>query len=188
MKKGVLFLMLMLSGMITFSCSNTKSYGEMLKDEKKTIKKLIADSGFVILDKMPENMKFGPKEFVQVDGIYLNIVDTGNGKRAEENKTLVYFRFIQQGISKTDTMLVDYSDNDDYPLQFNYPLSADYGYPFASTDAGYYYTSEGTSIPLKYVGEHGIVKLIIPFKKGSESDQNNGMPRYYMWLKYTKFD
>lgn len=192
MKKGFVFLVLVISMVIGFSCSNTKSYGEMLKDERKAIKQMIKDSGFVILDKMPEDMKFAANEFVQLDGgIYMNVIDTGNGKRAVEN-TEVKVRFIQHGMGlNNDTSMYDCTLNHEYPLVFNYPLEAsvyETAYGFPSTSAEYFYLSEGTSVPLKYVGEHGIVKLIVPFKKGSDSDRTAGLPRYYSWLKYTKFD
>lgn len=193
MKKGFVFLVLMMSMVIGFSCSNTKSYGEMLKDERKAIKQMIKDSGFVILDKMPEDMKFAANEFVQLDGgIYMNVIDTGNGKRAVENKTEVKVRFVVNGlINNNDTSYYDCSLNYETPLEFTYPLETsiyDTGYGFATGTRDYYYLSEGISVPLKYVGEHGVVKLIVPFKKGSDSDTNAGLPRYYSWLKYTKFD
>lgn len=193
MKKGFVFLVLMMSMVIGFSCSNTKSYGEMLKDERKAIKQMIKDSGFVILDKMPEDMKFAANEFVQLDGgIYMNVIDTGNGKRAVENKTEVKVRFVVNGlINNKDSLYYDCSLNYDTPLEFTYPLLADVyerGYGFTTGTREYYYLSEGVSVPLKYVGEQGVVKLIVPFKKGSDSDGTAGLPRYYSWLKYTKFD
>lgn len=194
MKKGFIFLMLIISMVLAFSCSNTKSYGEMLKDERKAVKQMIKDSGFVILDKMPEDMKFAANEFVQLDGgIYMNVVDTGNGKRAVENKTTVYVRFITNGIGVNDTVGYNCIENGTYPLEFTYPLLADNGYgysnyTFTSGTAEYSLLGEGTSVPLKYVGEYAVVKLIVPFKKGSEMDMTNGTPRYYSWLKYTKFD
>lgn len=161
----------------------------MLKDERKAISRLIKDSNLVVLDEFPADMVFGPNEFVKLDGgIYLNVVDTGNGRRAVENKTEVYVRFIVKGLIGSDTAAIDLIQNSARPLSFTYPLNADNGYNFASTSMEYYYLSEGTSVPLQYVGEGGIVKLIVPFKKGSESDQGNGVPRYYMLLKYTKFN
>lgn len=182
--------MMMSALLLTFSCSNTKSYGEMLKDEKKAIKQLIQDSGLVILNDFPADSVFQPNEFVQLDGgVYMNVVDWGNEKRAVENKTITYVRFKVRGIMGDDTTLVDITTNASYPTSFTYPLYVDYGYPFSeSSGIQYAFLSEGTSLPLKYVGESGIVKLIVPFKKGSEYDQTNGQPRYYSWLKYTKFE
>lgn len=190
MKKGFVFLLLSVSLLFTFSCSDTKSYGEMLKDEKNAIKQMIQDSAFVILDDFPADSVFKPNEFVQLDGgIYMNVIEWGNEKRAVENKTVTYVRFKVRGLLGTDTAYVDITGNGAYPTSFTYPLNADYGYPFSeSSSLQYAFLSEGTSLPLKYVGENGIVKLIVPFKRGSEYDQTNGQPRYYAWLKYTKFD
>ena len=52
------------------------------------------------------------------------------------------------------------------------------------SDSKYYYVSEGLQAPLKYVGHHGRVKLIVPFDKGTYQDQGYYYPVYYEVLEY----
>ena len=50
MKKGFNILLILCTALVAISCSKTKSYTDMLKDEKKAIERFIDDKGLEILD------------------------------------------------------------------------------------------------------------------------------------------
>ena len=53
MKKGFNILLILCAALVAISCSKTKSYTDMLKDEKKAIERFIDDKGLEILDDFP---------------------------------------------------------------------------------------------------------------------------------------
>ena len=76
MKKGFNILLILCAALVAISCSKTKSYTDMLKDEKKAIERFIDDKGLEILDDFPADSVFKENQFVLLDnGVYLNIID-----------------------------------------------------------------------------------------------------------------
>ena len=55
MKKGFNILLILCATLVAISCSKTKSYTDMLKDEKKAINRLIDENDFEILKDFPED-------------------------------------------------------------------------------------------------------------------------------------
>ena len=83
MKKGFNILLILCAALVAISCSKTKSYTDMLKDEKKAIERFIDDKGLEILDDFPADSVFKENQFVLLDnGVYLNIIDKGSDQRA----------------------------------------------------------------------------------------------------------
>ena len=163
MKKGFNILLILCAALVAISCSKTKSYTDMLKDEKKAIERFIDDKGLEILDDFPADSVFKENQFVLLDnGVYLNIIDKGSDQRAVQYKTKMLYRC---GTSPIAFTYGDYSKNSPY-------------------DPSYYYVSEGMQEPLKYVGDRAKVKMIVPFKRGAYNDQSNGQPVYYEILEY----
>ena len=174
MKKGFNILMIVFAAAVLFSCDKTKSYTEMLKDEKKAINNLIDENGFKILKDYPANGVFAENEFVKLDNdVYLNVVDSGNGNRATIGKTTVLMRVIGQ-FFMTDTFnhngFTSYTD----PIIFKYGYNTTIDNQYIST----LFLGEGLVSALEYVGDSASVKMIIPFKLGSEYSNNNGLPTY----------
>ena len=58
MKKGFNILLILCAALVAISCSKTKSYTDMLKDEKKAIERLIDANDFEILDDFPKDSIF----------------------------------------------------------------------------------------------------------------------------------
>ena len=82
MKKGFNILLILCAALVAISCSKTKSYTDMLKDEKKAIERFIDDKGLEILDDFPADSVFKENQFVLLDnGVYLNIIDKGTMAR-----------------------------------------------------------------------------------------------------------
>jgi hypothetical protein len=151
----------------------------MLKAEKKAIDRHINEQGFEILKDYPENGVFGEKQFVLLSsGLYLNVVDSGNGNRAEYG-TSVLLR--ASGKMLLDT--VTFNGFDPMSTILSWPLEFKYG-KYNSNDVSSYFFSEGLMSVLEYVGDSSVVKLIVPFKIGSASQKTSGDPIYYDKVRY----
>ena len=75
------------------SCGKTKSYTDMLNDEKKAISRLIDERGFEILSEFPKDSIFKENQYVKLkSGLYLRIIDKGSDQRAVLYSTKVYYR------------------------------------------------------------------------------------------------
>ncbi len=93
MKKGFNILLILCAALVAISCSKTKSYTDMLKDEKKAIDRLIDENDFEILKDFPKDSVFKENQFVELEnGVYLNIIDKGTSERAVQYKTKILYR------------------------------------------------------------------------------------------------
>lgn len=202
MKKGFNILMIVCAALLALSCSKTKSYTDMLKDQKKAIDRLKDKEGFVFLKDFPKDSIFKENEFVELEnGVYLNIIDKGTSERAVYGTKILYRCTMYYPMN---TAYIGYKDTSTgwpvtpYGLNLtsdNKSLSSNYGphsngtspYPFTYGDYTSWYVSEGLMTPLLYVGDRAKVKLIVPFKRGLSADNNNGEPAYYEILEY-KFE
>ena len=184
MKKGFNILLILCAALVAISCSKTKSYTDMLKDEKKAIERFIDDKGLEILDDFPADSVFKENQFVLLDnGVYLNIIDKGSDQRAVQYKTKMLYRCkMSYFMDSTIVAIENYGphSNGTSPIAFTY---GDYS-KNSPYDPSYYYVSEGMQEPLKYVGDRAKVKMIVPFKRGAYNDQSNGQPVYYAILEY----
>jgi len=193
MKKVFNVLMILCAGLFVLACSNkAKSYTDMLKAEKKAINKLIGDEDFEIIKRYPENGVFGDKQFFKLDnGVYLNVIDSGNGTRAVAGKTRVFCRFTANRIMLDSVILSNYNEAGTYPVVFKY--NGAYSSIEAGSSISLYQEyleglfSEGLLTGLQYVGDQGKVKLIVPFKVGSTTDMQNGWPVYFEIVQF-KFE
>ena len=172
MKKGFNILLILCTALVAISCSKTKSYTDMLKDEIEAIERFIDDKGLEILDDFPADSVFNENQFVLLDnGVYLNIIDKGSDQRAVQYKTKMLYRCKMSYFMDSTIVAIE-----------NYgPHSNSKNSPY---DPSYYYVSEGMQEPLKYVGDRAKVKMIVPFKRGAYNDQSNGQPVYYEILEY----
>lgn len=192
-KIGILML---LAGVVLFSsCNNNKTYAEMKKDQKKAIDKFVTERGIEILHKWPVDSAFAENQFLLLDnGVYLNIVDSGNGNRATQYKTKILMRCSGQRIFQGDTAKFNTFDNYYHPIEFIYGYASTVMNQWVSYYVGpsyeepiqCYYLSSGVESILQYVGEDAIVKLIVPFEEGStyQSSSNYGAPLYYERVRF----
>lgn len=192
MKKGLTwFFSVIAVVLLVSSCSKSETYSDKLKNERKEIKKFLDANGFVVIGSYPTDKVFEKNEFYRdpETGVYINVVDSGNGNRAKsEDLPKVTYRFSKTyplPASATDTV----SNNDaagTQPMSFTYGRSATYTYSANSNVLEYFYLSEGVTVPLKYVGENAVVRIIVPFSKGSTYQQNYSYKAvYYGYLNYT---
>ena len=179
MKKGFNILLIACAVLMVVSCDKTKSYTDMLKAEKKAINRLIDEENFDILDEYPANGVFGPKQFVKLDnGVYLNVIDSGNGNRAVLGKTTVLCRFSGVSIME-DSLSFNNFRTGTWPVEFKFGL-------YTAIDSNPYneFLSEGLATGLSYVGDSSYVQLIVPFKVSSDYYRNLGYPLYFSKVRY----
>lgn len=186
MKRSFNILLIVFATLLVVSCDKTKSYTDMLNAEKKAISRLIDEEGIEVLDDYPENGVFGPNQYVKLEnGVYLNVIDSGNGQRAVQYKTNVFCRFIAENFMTGDTVLYDnLTTSSTPPVEFKYDL-----YTSPIEGAGYFnqFLGEGINTPLAYVGDSSYVKLIVPFKRMGQSSsfQQYGYAVYFKKVRYT---
>ncbi|WP_085535820.1 DUF4827 family protein [Massilibacteroides vaginae] len=185
MKKGFSILMMIVAAVIVVSsCSESqRTYTEMLKDERKIIKKLIDSLDIKLLDDYPENGVFAENEFFQLpSGLYINVIDSGNGNRAVANQIIsCRFEFDYFNGKSGTSETVNGFDNEYHPLEFKFGYSSVLE-GSKSVFSGFY--GQGIVEPLSFVGDSSYVKLIVPFKVGGQSQQTGGDPIYYKKLRY----
>lgn len=190
MKKLIGGILAILTLVILFpSCDNTESYADKVKKERKNIKNFIAQNNIDVIYEYPEGGKFKDNEFFYTSGIYMQVVDPGNEnikvRDPNEFYTVVNVRFKETRILP-DTITYNNLDNGSYlPIEFKYGNVNTYLNSSKSNRDAYIFLSPALATPLKYVGDEGIVKLLIPFSQGSHYQQYENYGATYMgYVKY----
>jgi hypothetical protein len=189
MKKTLVFVIALIVALAysLTSCDKQKSLQERLQEERRAIERYIKRNGLVILDEYPEGRAFGEKEFFRTsDGLYIHVVDSGNGQRAVplENEVTVRFEY-RHDIAVSDTSITYWNQTSlIQPFSFKYGLSQSYTVSGSLVCVGWVY-------PLSYVGKLAVVDLIIPSALGSTEDNNVNYgvinPVFYKGVTYTNF-
>lgn len=197
MKKLTLQLFSLLAiGLAFQSCNKTKTYAEMLSDEKDAISAYISKHNIKVISKDQfESQKetTGANEYVAFpeDGTYMHIEEKG-GKLAQNNDVILT-RFLEVNVVANDTTLTNYYDNTSVD-QFRYTRTDDskgnilatYGQFFQEQNQKAYMLSYyGSAVPsgwlkaLRFVGDKAKVKIIVPSKLGHSTAQQNVTPYFY---------
>mgnify|MGYP001540130971 FL=1 len=131
MKKLTLFFFALLAVCLAFqACDNSKTYAEMLEEEKDAIKAFIKDSSIVVISQsefyaQDSTTDVSRNEYVQLaSGVYMQIVDKGSTNPADTIKPndLVLVRYeelnLQSGylMSNLDIPIPDYLDEFKYTV------------------------------------------------------------------------
>jgi hypothetical protein len=183
MKKTWIFVItsIVLLTYLLSSCDKQKSLQERLQEEKRAINRYIDRNRLVILDDYPKSGVFGEKEFFKTsDGLYIHVVDSGNGRRVVPLVDEVTVRFeYRHDIAVSDSSILKWNASGlIQPYDFKYGLSQSYSASGSMVCVGWVY-------PLAYVGESAVVDLIIPSSLGSYSDNSNINPVFYKGVIYT---
>lgn len=214
MKKLIfLFLSVIAAGSLFQACDNSKTYAEMLEDEKNAVNKFIKDSAInvISLEEFERDTitDLSRNEYVAFsNGVYMQIVDRGNEDDPEDafaNNNVICARYLEKNIASNEltcfnVVLPEYINASDYyrsPLTFRYvnENSSAYGIVLSTPlDYDYLWTenSYGTAIPggwllaLPYLRDNAHVRLIIPSKMGHSISQQNVIPYYYDIWKFEK--
>ena len=176
MKKLIfLFLSVIAAGSLFQACDNSKTYAEMLEDEKNAVNKFIKDSAInvISLEEFERDTitDLSRNEYVAFsNGVYMQIVDRG-GKDEDKsefenavdtfaNNNVICARYLEKNIASNEltcfnVVLPEYINASDYyrsPLTFRYvnENSSAYGIVLSTPlDYDYLWTanSYGTAIP-----------------------------------------
>ncbi|MDR1814176.1 MAG: DUF4827 domain-containing protein [Tannerella sp.] len=150
--------------LFSVSCNDTKTYEELKSEEKVVIRRIIASKDIEVLSEFPASGVFGENQFVQLEsGIYLNIVDSGNGVRATAGTTTVLVRTRGEIYDADTPYHFNTFANTAYPFEFLYGM-AYYVVNEHAQSGDYYYLAFGMGLEsiLQYVGDSSVVKLIVP--------------------------
>lgn len=203
MKKLTLFLLVLFALGLGFqACDNTKTYAEMLEEEKDGIKAFIKDSNIVVISQsqfyaQDSTTDVSKNEYVQLaSGVYMQIIDKGykdeNGKLINPNDTVkdgdeILVRFSEFDILKGKLSLSNLNAAETVDA-FRYTVTSSsiaglflQGYMLSVYGSA---VPAGWLVPLSYVGNGGSVKLIVPSKMGQQTAMNYVYPYYYYIQKY----
>ena len=186
MRKTVIFVLsaIVLTS-INIACNQNKTTMELIREEKRAIERYLDRRNIKVLRTYPKDSIFGENEYLLTkDGLYMQVVDSGNGRRVRPLIDRVQVRFESFHYIKA------YVRGDTASIKLDYtwfPMEFIYGQPgsYAKDPSGL--PCDGWAIPLLHVGEGAIVNLIIPSRIGNSTDNANFAPVFYRNLKYTSF-
>ncbi|MDR1556460.1 MAG: DUF4827 domain-containing protein [Tannerellaceae bacterium] len=188
MKKGFNIGLVLCVVLCVLSCNNNPQYSDMLDAQERAINRLIDENDIEILDAYPANGVFKDNQFIILDnGVYLNVIDSGNGNRAQAGSTSVFCRFFVKCLIEwqyMDTTTVDYFRNGTEPITYVYGASS----PLYNNNTASFFSTLLFS-GLEYVGDSSEVKLIIPFHLNGNNSTflQAGVPLYFSKVRY-RFD
>lgn len=207
MKKLLLiFFSLLAIGYIFQACDNTKTYAEMLDEEKDAVNAFIRDHKINVISEDEFKAKgyttdLEKNEYVSFtsNGIYMQIVNKGVEGDTIRNNNEIAVRLVTTDVKTNDTVyfnvvLPGFEHRPDlytYPDVFRY---VDNG----TTVAGVFLQGnlpsyqQSTDVPpgwlvaLKYVTNFGHVKIIVPSKMGYQEANKAVTPYFYDIRKFQK--
>lgn len=164
------------------SCSDKKSYAELLTEEDQYVNHFLSDQ--CVVDHVPADGVFetGPDApFYRMDedgNVYMQVLSPGNDQRPAKNNR-VYFRFTRYNLSRYETGkdMAGLGNQEDvtgsngigslYFLYDNYDLSV-------SSQFG-----SGLQVPMKYLGTDAHVMLVVKSQYGWTKETANVIPFLY---------
>ncbi len=173
MKRLIYFLLLSISTSFFFSsCSNTKTYAELLNDESMLIKAFIKRNNIRVLSTFPKDSDWKANDYVlTASGLYFHLVTPGDSITSDtlQLKDVVVPRFKQYTLDAVSDTISNWSTID-YP----YPSTFVYGdYTSTSSCSGF---QEAVSYMKRNDSE---AKLIIPSKLGFSTYLSSVTPLGY---------
>lgn len=196
MRKLIFFFLSLLAFGLSFeSCSNTKSYADMLDDEKAAISAFIKDHDIKVITQSEfyandSTTDLSKNEYVHLaNGVYMQIVDKGstNAEDTVRKNDKILVRFMEYSIMAADTTLSNLN-NPEVVDEFNYTTSS--SSLSGIFTQGYMYSVYGPAVPagwlvpLPYIRSMGHVKLIVPSKMGHSTASRDVSPYFYDIRKY----
>ena len=177
MKKLTLFFLSLLALSLGFqACDNSKTYAEMLEEEKDGINDFIKDRNIKVISQ---------SEFYGQDST-TKCKDRGDA--VDESNDQVLVRFMEYSILDKDTTLSNLAAAETVD-EFRYTVtSSSIAGTFLQGYMMTYYSSPavpaGWLVPLSYVRDMAHVRLIVPSKMGHQTAMQYVYPYYYDIRKY----
>ncbi|WP_417010027.1 DUF4827 domain-containing protein [Bacteroides congonensis] len=215
-KRLFLFLSLLTAGSLFQACDNSKTYAEMLEDEKNAVERFIKDSAIHVISE--EQFKangyktdLNKNEYVSFssNGVYMQIVDKGTLVVPDKpaaidsfaNNNIICVRYAEINVDTRELAafnipIEEYMDAGQlyaYPAVFRYVEAETYSAgTFIEMDYvwGQYYAStavpQGWLLALPYLYDNAHVRLIVPSKMGHQSAQQYVTPYFYDITEFRK--
>lgn len=170
-----------MAGMMS-SCSDNKSYADLLTEESYAVNQFLVNQN-VILD-IPEDSVFeegadAPYYRLDEDGnVYMQVINSGNKNMMAGEDELIYFRFERNSLQNYDPVTKTFSVE-------SWGNSEDLSLGSASFRFGNYTLSSssqwgtGLQLPLSFVGMESEVNLIIKSQSGMTSEIAQVIPFLY---------
>ncbi len=184
---GFSILTMSVLGIWCNSCSDTKSYSELLRDEEKATNWYMANQKIELdipSDSILEYGENAPFYKMDEDGyLYMKVLNPGDRNNRPVKGDMVYFRFLRQNINTlyaTGSAKWEGNSND-----MNNPLGSTsliYGNLRLEGTALY---GTGIQVPLDYLGYNSEVMMVVRSYQGFTTDQSQCIPYVYN-VKYYK--
>lgn len=180
---AVLFAILMALA----SCSNGRSYAEMLNDESKYTNNFLADQRVVGYESRDSTFKFevGPDApYYQMDedgNLYMQVLSAGTPGNYATNDQLIYFRFTRYALTdyKNGKLPAGAGNNTDVNDNSTY-------FRFNNMAASSYYNyGSGIQEPLHYLPINCEVNIVVKSQLGPSSEIASVVPYLYN-IRYFK--
>lgn len=191
-KLTLLFIALLCVGAFFQACDNTKTYAEMLSDEKDAINDFIKTNKIKVISQSEFEKDtitdVAANEYVGFsNGVYMQIVDRGEGDTVKTRDEILA-RFMEYDIMQKDTTIVSNFGTDGGVDSFNYTVSgSSISGTFIAGNMLHYYGANvpsGWLIPLPYIKDRAHVKLIVPSKMGHSIASQYVYPYFYDITKF----
>ena len=197
MKKLTLFLLVLFALGLGFqACDNTKTYAEMLEEEKDGIKAFIKDSSIVVISQsqfyaQDSTTDVSKNEYVQLaSGVYMQIIDKGSENKNDTVKDgdEILVRFSEFDILEGKYTWVNNLNSPEVVDAFRYSVTSSsiaglftQGYMLSAYGSA---VPAGWLVPLVYIRNGGRIKLIVPSKMGQSKAMQQVWPYFYYIQKY----
>lgn len=162
------------------SCSDSKSYAELLRDENQAVNLFLSQHR--VIDEIPADTVFetGPNApYYRIDdegNVYMQVLEKGTDEKPEKGDR-VYFRYMRYnlfyyevGKDNTDLGAGNMNDMSSTPTFFIYD-------DFSIEDSYQYGT--GIQMPLEFLGYNSKVSLVIKSQDGPAGDMTYVIPYLY---------
>lgn len=167
------------------SCSDSKSYSELLNDEKHNINAFLSNQkviNYVPADSVFECGENAPYYRMDEEGnVYMQIVDPGDGDKPEDNE-VVYFRYIRYDLSNyaaSDSLPTGAGNANDMESSATWFRLNNYRIT-ASSQYG-----PGVQLPMTYLRYNAKVNLVMKSQYGFTSEIAYVTPFLYS-IRYFK--
>lgn len=160
------------------SCSDNKTYAELLTDETHYVNAFLADQrvvGAVPPDSVFESGPNAPYYRIDEDGnMYMQVVDPGTPGDTVAYNDLIYFRFTRYPLSAYKNGEFTASEGNDDALGGNYSFR--YGnFELQSS----YSFGQGIQTPLSFLPVDATVNIVIKSQYGWPNEMSNVQPYLY---------
>lgn len=195
-KLGILLASVFLLGLVFQSCNNQKTYAEMKEEEREAIQRFIEkeEINVISLDQFKEqdsttNVKDNQFVLFPDNGVYMQIVEKGNGEKMQDGSYELLARYMEKRIVEggtTDTL--SYNTLYTYPEEMRVTKSGkNYQATFKSGLMTGYSAAvpSGWLVPFDYItvgreiSGRSKVRLIVPHSEGQGEATAQVYPCYY---------